>query len=195
MSNAERIMQYLPPYYHESRIMRAIAEAQGNEVAAFWGTLDEILKQFFVETASEWGLDLWEQMLGLTSYAGKPLDQRRSRIISKIRGMGTVTIDLIKNVAESYVYGKVEVIDHPEIYSFIIKFIDSRGIPPNLDDLKEAIEEIKPAHLAVEYQFTYTVWGELDALEITWGDLNTLGLTWEQIKTWRPEVETGDNHA
>lgn len=166
--------------------MQAIAEAQGSEVNSLYTTLDEILKQFFVETATEWGLDLWEQMLNLTSYAGKPLDQRRSRIISKLRGMGTVTVNLIKNVAESYVYGTVEVTENPAEYSFTVKFVDPRGIPPNLDDVKAAIEEIKPAHLSVEYQFTYTVWGELNTFGKTWGDLNTLGLTWEQLKTWRP---------
>lgn len=186
MSNADRIMQYLPPYYQESRVMKAIAEAQGGEVNSLYTTLDEILKQFFVETATEWGLDLWEQTLGLTSYAGKPLDQRRSRIISKLRGYGTVTVSLIKNVAESYVFGTVEVIENPATYSFTIKFVDPRGIPPNLDDLKAAIEEIKPAHLAVEYQFTYTVWGELNTWAKTWGDLNTLGLTWDALMTWRP---------
>lgn len=186
MSNAEKIMQYLPPYYRESRVMRAIADAQGSEVGAFWTTLENILKQFYVETASDWGLDLWERMLGLTSFSGKPLDQRRSRIISKLRGYGTVTVSLIKNVAESYVYGTVDVAEDPAAYSFTVKFVDPRGVPPNLDDVKAAIEEIKPAHLAVEYQFTYTVWGELNTWAKTWGDLNALGLTWDALMTWRP---------
>lgn len=179
-------MKYLPHYYQESRVMQAIAEAQGSEINSLYATLDEILMQFYVETATEWGLDLWEQMLGLKSYSGKPLDHRRSRIISKLRGIGTVTVNMIKNVAESYVYGTVEVTENSAAYSFTVKFVDPRGIPPNLDDLKAAIEEIKPAHLAVEYQFTYTVWGELNTWGKTWGDLNTLGLTWEQIKTWKP---------
>lgn len=186
MSNAERIMQYLPYYYQGSRVIRAIAEAQGSEVGEFWITLDDILKQFYVETASDWGLDLWEQMLDLTSFSGKPLDQRRSRIISKIRGMGTMTVSLIKNVAESYVYGTVEVTENPAAYSFTVKFVDPRGIPPNLDDLRAAIEGIKPAHLAVQYEFTYTVWGELFNWEVTWGDLNAMELTWEDLTTWRP---------
>jgi len=166
--------------------MQAIAEAQGSEVNSLYATLDEILKQFYVETATEWGLDLWEQMLGLTSYAGKPLDQRRSRIISKLRGYGTVTVSLIKNVAESYVYGTVEVTEDPAAYSFTVKFVDPRGIPPNLDDVKAAIEEIKPAHLAIEYQFTYTVWSELNTWSETWGNLNALELTWNALMTWRP---------
>lgn len=182
MSNAERIMQYLPPYYQESRVMKAIAEAQGSEVVSLWTTLDEILKQFYVETATEWGLDLWEQMLGLTSYAGKPLDQRRSRIISKLRGMGGVTVSLIKNVAESYTYGTVEVTENPTEYSFTITFVEKHGIPPNFDDLKAAIEEIKPAHLAVNYVLRYLIWDELDAAALTWDALDAKGLTWDEFE-------------
>lgn len=185
-TRADIMKSYGPEHFKTDKVFSAILEGEGEEFGQIRTSIDDILKQFFVETATEWGLDLWEQMLGLTSYAGKPLDQRRSRIISKLRGMGTVTVSLIKNVAESYVYGTVEVIESPATYSFTIKFVDPGGVPPNLDDLKAAIEEIKPAHLGVEYQFTYTVWGELNTWGKTWGDLNTLGLTWEQIKTWRP---------
>jgi len=182
MSNAERIMRYLPPYYQGSRVMKVIAEAQGSEVADLWSTLDDILKQFFVETATEPGLALWEQMLGLTSYAGKPLDQRRSRVISKLRGMGTVTVSLIKNVAESYTYGTVEVTEQPELYSFTVTFSDKHGIPPNYTDLQAAIEEIKPAHLAVNYVLRYLIWDELDAAALTWDQLDALGMTWDDFE-------------
>ncbi|MEW8957777.1 MAG: YmfQ family protein [Moorella sp. (in: firmicutes)] len=186
MTKADAMKSYLPTYERKSQVIGSILGAVGPEVDQIYTSIDDILKQFYVETATETGLDLWEKMLGLSSYAGKPLDQRRSRIISKLRGMGTVTVHLIKNVAESYVYGTVEVTENPAAYSFTVKFVDPRGIPPNLDDLRAAIEDIKPAHLAVQYEFTYTVWGELNTWGKTWGDLNTLGLTWEQLKTWRP---------
>lgn len=177
------MLAYVPKFIQTAQAYRAIIDAQGSEFDQLRTNIEDILKQFYVETAT-WGLDLWEQMLGLKSYAGKPLDQRRSRIISKLRGMGTVTVSLIKNVAESYVYGTVEVTENPAAYSFTIKFVDSRGIPPNLDDVKAAIEEIKPAHLAVQYEFTYTTYGELKAWSLTYGDLKVL--TYGQIKTYRP---------
>lgn len=177
---------YLPDFLRGSQVFVSLLDAVGTEFNQYRANIEDVLKQFYVETATETGLALWEQMLGLSSYAGKSLDQRRSRIISKLRGMGTVTVSLIKNVAESYVYGTVEVTENPAAYSFTVKFVDSRGIPPNLDDVKAAIEEIKPAHLAVAYQFSYTTWGELNTWGETWGDLNALGLTWGTLKTWRP---------
>ena len=60
----ERIMQYLPEYYQNSRVMGAIAEAQGAELELLNKALDEILAQFFIDTAT-WGLNLWDEFQGL----------------------------------------------------------------------------------------------------------------------------------
>ncbi len=109
--------------------------------------------------------------------------ERRAVIKSKQRGYGTVTVSLIKNVAESYANGTVEVTEQFELYQFTISFIDTRGIPPNLDDLKEVIEKIKPAHLAVIYTFTYLNWDELDAKNLTWDELDAKNLTWDEFET------------
>jgi len=178
VSKADEMLTFVPSFVSRAKTYSEIINSEGTELDNLETNTNDVLSQFFVETAT-WGLDLWEQMLNIQSYVGKPYDQRRSAIISKLRGMGTVTVDLIKNVAESYAYGTVEVTEHPELYSFTIKFIDSRGTPSNLDDLKEAIKEIKPAHLGVVYEFTYTTWGEVK--NITWGDVAID--TWEALKT------------
>ncbi|HBV95630.1 MAG: phage portal protein [Peptococcaceae bacterium BICA1-7] len=172
------MLSYLPRYYETSRVMGSILQAQGTEMDKFHQALDETLDQFYVNTAT-WGLDTWEKELGLSSYAGKPDDQRRSRIISRLRGVGTTTVSLIKNVAESYVYSAVEVTVSPAQYGFTVKFVDTRGVPPNLEDLQAAVEEIKPAHLTVMYQFTYTTWGEVR--NTTWAMVKTG--TWGELKT------------
>ena len=174
------MLSYLPDYYATSRVMRSIMQAQGAELDSLFQTLDEILNQSFVPTAT-WGLEIWEQELGIHTEKNKPVDQRRSVIISKLRGIGTVTVSLIKSIAEAYDGGTVEVTEEPGEYKFTVTFVDTRGVPPNIDDLKAAIEEIKPAHLTVEYAFTYSTWGELKPF--TWGTLKNH--TWEEIKTRR----------
>jgi uncharacterized protein YmfQ (DUF2313 family) len=175
------MLSYCPRYYQASRVFKSSLQASGVELDSLKQGIEEVLDQFFVNTAT-WGLDLWEQELGLSSFAGKPLDQRRSRAISKIRGMGTVRVALVKSAAESYVRGTIDVADRPELYSFTVKFIDPLGIPPNLDDLKVAIEEIKPAHLEVVYEFTYTTYGQLKAWGLTYGDL--AALTYGGVKVY-----------
>lgn len=161
----KRMLGHLPGYYETSRVMGAILDAQGTELDDLRLALDETLQQSFVSTAT-WGLDRWETELGIKTDTGKPLDQRRSLVISKIRGTGTVTVQLLQNVASSFENGTVEVTHQPASYQFTVKFIDTVGQPPNLDDLKAAIEEIKPAHLAVQYQFKYLTVSEIGSMTI-----------------------------
>lgn len=148
------MFSYLPGFYENSRIMRYDMAAKGAELDAFYGALNETLDQFFVRTAT-WGLDRWESELGIATDQAKPLEQRRALVESKLRGAGQFSGRLVKNVAEAYDGGTVDVTFQPAEWSFTIKFIDTIGVPPNLDDLKAVIEEIKPAHLAVEYEFSY----------------------------------------
>lgn len=167
-----------PVYYETSRVFKAVLQAIGPELDTIRPGVVEVLDQFFVPTAT-WGLDTWEKDLGLSSYTGKPDDQRRSRIISKMRGFGTVNVKLIKSIAEAYSNSTCDITKHPDIDSVTIKFVDTLGIPPNLDDLKAAINEVLPAHIVVTYEFTYTVWSQVKKL--TWEAVKTS--TWGELKT------------
>lgn len=185
-STAGQEMLVMLPAYYDRDNTRDVLDIQGKEFDALKNLFLFVLDQLFIITASSWGLDWWEKELDLPTIAGKPDGERRSRILSKLRGIGTVTINLIKVIAEAYDNGLVDVIDHPEDYYFIVKFIDHRGVPPNLDDVKAAIEEAKPAHLEAIYEFTYSWWGEVRDNIATWGDVITEVSTWDALITWRP---------
>ncbi|AEG60008.1 putative phage tail protein [Desulforamulus ruminis] len=159
MNSTEFMLALLPEYYStgESRIL---IEAIGKQIEALREVILEVEKQFSITTAT-WGLSWWEKEYGIKSYVGKPDDQRRSVILSKKRGAGRFTIELLRTVAQSYERGLVDVYDHPEDYYFIVKFNDTLGVPPNLDDLKNAIEEIKSANLEAVYQLRYLLIKEI----------------------------------
>ncbi|MEF2964909.1 YmfQ family protein [Paenibacillus sp. M1] len=150
----KEMFSYLPGYYENSRIIRVDMNAKGSELDELYRALNETLDQFFVRSAT-WGLDQWEAELGIATDPAKPVEQRRAVVESKLRGTGQFSGRVIKNVAEAYDGGTVDVTFQPAEWTFTIKFIDTIGIPPNLEDLKAVIEEIKPAHLAVEYAFSY----------------------------------------
>ena len=177
------MLGYLPNYYETSRVVQDLLQVEGAEFDDLKKAVDEVLDQFFVETAT-WGLDLWEKELGIVPVAGQPEEQRRSIIKSKLRGMGTVTIQLMKTVAEAYDGGKVDVTQDAAAYTFTVTFVDTKGIPPNLDELKKVIEEIKPAHLHVEYVFTYLNFGELEGAGTTFEDLELSGMTFDELSVW-----------
>lgn len=154
------MFSYLPSYYGASRVMQADMIAKGAEMDLLFEALDETLQQFFVRTAT-WGLDRWESELGIATDPSKPLDQRRAVVESKLRGSGKFSGRLVKSVAEAYDSGTVDVSFQPADWSFTVKFVDTLGIPPNLDDLRAVIDEIKPAHLAVVYEFSYLLIREI----------------------------------
>ncbi|SDI48880.1 putative phage tail protein [Paenibacillus naphthalenovorans] len=149
---------------------------------------EQSFNEIFGSTASAF-LTRWELMLALPSAEGTPDDQRQSRVLGKLRGTGTITTKLIETVAEVYSNGDVEVLEFPSEHRFIVHFIGARGIPPNLSDLTKTLEEIKPAHLIMQYEFSYLVWSELEAGSTTWSRIEAEtgdGLTWAEFEVWKP---------
>ena len=105
--------------------------------------------QFFV-ILSDRDIKNHEEDVGLVPDTSADIETRRGRVLSKLRGTGTVTKTMMKNVSKSFVNGDIEIIEYPSKYCFAVKFTSKTGVPYNLDDIKAMIEEIKPAHLAVE---------------------------------------------
>jgi hypothetical protein len=102
--------------------------------------------------------------------------------LAKKRGNGVTTKKMLKNAAEAFSGGEVEIIENFEDYSFIVKFVGIKGIPKNLTLFKNMIEEIKPAHLNYELAFTYTVWSMVMATDNTWNDFSSK--TWVELMTY-----------
>lgn len=152
--------------YSNSKEAEAVQEGYQAVLDGLFSSAFDAQAQVFVLSAT-WGLELWEKYLGLETVRSLSEAVRKERIISKLRGTGTTTKTMIENVAESYANGEVEVTEQNELYQFTIKFVSSRGQPEGLAQLKEAIEEIKPAHLGVVYLFVYTTHGEIRAAAYT----------------------------
>lgn len=184
MSTADVLKSYVPPFIIQSKTFQAVYNVQGEELDRLNADVLDIISQCFIDTAT-WGLKYWEKFFGIQINESKETEYRRSVVKSKMRGASTVTVNLIQNVAESYENGEVDITENPSNYSFDVKFVGVRGIPPNLDDLKAAIEEIKPAHLAVTYTFTYITWDEFDTYKHQWDEWDKKNLTWNQFEQYK----------
>ncbi|OAB26202.1 phage portal protein, partial [Paenibacillus macquariensis subsp. defensor] len=144
MTAVERLRKHLPDYYDEIVEMDNLTATEGVEFDRLYSDIEILLNESYPETSTIF-LDRYEKDLQIIVDKTKPVDQRRSVVISKMRGSGKVSGSMIKNVAQAYDGGMVDVgVDVPH-YTIIITFIDTVGIPPNLNDLKQALEDIKPA--------------------------------------------------
>lgn len=104
-------LDQLPAVYEDIRETRVQLQTEGLEYDDLKAAITGVLAQFFVGL-STWGLARWEREFGITPDESKPIEQRRSVIRSKIRGIGTVNAALLDSVAESFEYGQVEVTDY-----------------------------------------------------------------------------------
>lgn len=171
------LMLQLPEFYR-SVPFAELQRVLGEMVRRAGADVDFTLAQLWPQTASGWGLAMWEAAYGIPVEAAKDAEYRRSRIISKLRGQGTPTAELIRAVAASFANGEVEVIEHNDQYYFVVKFVSVLGVPPNIDDLTAAINEIKPAHFNFVYEYIFRQWGLFKTY--TWGQL--AGRTWKDLR-------------
>lgn len=180
----EAMQGYIPRYYDEITEAQAVLNAYAIEIEKLNADIADVLAQFYVDTAT-WGLAKWEKMLGIPTDETKPLDQRRSAIKSKLRMFGTVTVSVIKNVAESFKYGEVDVLEDPKNYTINIKFVGKFGVPPNLQDIKDALRELIPAHLAINYSFMYATYKMVADKYASYDAMAASGLTYDEIYNGR----------
>ncbi|MYL45064.1 DUF2313 domain-containing protein [Virgibacillus halodenitrificans] len=80
----ERMMDYIPKYYRNSRIMNELMKSRGSEIDELIALYDDILDQFFIETAT-WKLPDYEKQYGLPVNSQDSLQERRKRVLSKKR--------------------------------------------------------------------------------------------------------------
>ena len=184
----------LPSYYRKSAVMREIVDSIEAEFSRLKNETNLTENQFFV-LLSERDISKHERDVGLSPDTEADIDTRRSRVLAKLRGTGTVTKTMMKNVAKSFVNGEIEIIEYPSQYAFVVKFTSRTGIPYNLEDIQAMIEELKPAHLAVDYIFTYRLWQ--DILNLL-GDWQTTKLhTWDWLLSFETQrnlrIDENDN--
>lgn len=174
------LSKYVPNFISELPEMKALYDAEGSELGILNYQLEDIKKQFHIDTAT-WGLDWWEDKYGIEINKLSSYEDRREVVKAKKRGRGTTTIAMLKKTAIAFSGGEANVIEHNSEYRFTIHFIGIKGIPRNMQSFKDMLEIIKPAHLAYDFAYTYNTWGMVKARG-NW-DINK-PITWDEVRTY-----------
>lgn len=162
------LMDLLPSFYEGNKTMEELQGVLSGDVSTMIGDLQKTVDECFVNTASD-TLKRYEDIFGIKTDVSKSFADRRSRIKSKMRARGVTTVEVIRKVAESFAgdQADVQVIEYNPEYRFLIKYIEILGLPPNIDGLKAAVDEIKPAHLDYGIYFEDRVPGKLGIAAIS----------------------------
>ena len=154
-------IQELPRHYGRSPQDTELQRVLELMVAQAEADKDFTLEQLFPSTASGWGLTLWEEAYGLRREAGRTERQRRARVLAKIKGVSTTTVERVQGIAQVFSSSRVEVEERSAESRFIIWYVETIGEIENKEDLVAIINELKPAHLAwsIKYRETFRTQG------------------------------------
>ena len=157
--NKDNLLKAINGIYRKDEWLNELFGCIGAEMDGMDGDIENVKNNVFVDTATEQGIAYYEKITNTVPRAGQTLDERRSAVLAKLRSDGMVTLDMLQNVANAWKNGEIEV-------SFTdgkikLSFVGEYGVPANLTALKAALEEIKPAHLVIDYGFRYLLIREI----------------------------------
>ena len=149
------IKRYLPSFIVKGNIIKDIFESQQAEVDLLNNNIQDLIDNLFVETAT-WSLENWEKKYNIPIDLDDTLENRRSRILARMVSEGQpFTKETIEAIANQFTNGSVEVIEHLEDDYFTVKFVSTKGIPPKIQDVYDAINEVKASWLDIDYEFIF----------------------------------------
>lgn len=147
------LIEYLPDNYNGKNIKNLLSILD-EEIYITNQYADSIGNQSIIKEAT-FGLIDWEKILGIQYNPSDSLEDRRAVIGGRLRGFGTTTKAMIQNTAEAFSDGAVDIIEHPEDFSFTVKFVGTIGIPDDMQSFIEMLDNIKPAHLIYDFAYSY----------------------------------------
>lgn len=153
-------------YRHpQTAVILDVLEKQNSISAA---QIDDLLKQFFVETAT-WSLYLWETKYGIAADESKPLADRRTAVRDKMTAAGNTTAEMVRQLAIALTGYEARVVVNSTDYSFSLEFLGEEDTLADIDvsQVRKMVEQIKPAHLR------FIISG------LTWNDIESVGLIWQ----------------
>lgn len=153
MYNNNKLILYLPKFLRKSRIIQDITKTYNLEIEYIEASVEDVYNQMDIDKCT-WFLPFLELEYGISIDTSKTLEERRSGLKAKMRGTGIVNLELLQMVANSWKNGEVNV-EFTKEGLIKITFNSEFGVPTQLDGLKKAIDEVKPAHLGVYYEFLY----------------------------------------
>ena len=150
MLSRDQMLAAIHKVYRRDEWIQAIFNAAGIQLDDLDQLISDLEDQYYFDTAT-WGLKLYERDLAVKPV--KSIDDRRATVEARWKSSGKVDIALLQSVADSWRNGEITV--RFEEGKIKIDFVSLFGIPDGLDSLQAALDDVKPAHLAIMYAFRY----------------------------------------
>ncbi len=139
---AKRMIDYVSPIYDRSYVGLWLFNVIGIELDELNKFCEELYDQAHIETAT-WSLPMWEKEYGITPLEDQTIEQRRQRLL-QMKKKSAFNPEKLRKLIESMTGVEVEIVENTNKNTFLVRL---KGSVDNLDDVKEQINLMKPAHL------------------------------------------------
>lgn len=140
----KEMLSSVTPAYNEDDYALSIFEANGKAMDDISNVVKQTRNQIFPYLAT-WTIDYWEESLGLSKIPNLSIEERRNRVVTKIRTYFPVTKNRMEIIASSAAKAPASIPGFVDDYIFELVLGISDSV--NLVEMINKIEEAKPAHL------------------------------------------------
>lgn len=149
---SENLMKDINAIYRNDELIKQLLDSVGIELDEFNFSVDDLVAQYWTDTVT-WGIPIWENLLGIKTDENKNINDRRATIEARWKSDGKSDLNLIQAICNTWKNGEVSV-------AFVngqikLTFNSIIGVPVDLQGLLNAVDDVKPAHLAVIYVLKY----------------------------------------
>lgn len=178
------MINLLPQYYRKSEIIPIIYKIVQKMLDKLNADINILDKNLFVITADK--LESFLKNTGLTDDKTTDTETLRAMILSRLRGGEILTKAGLSELINLYEVNDFEIVEEPD--KITVNFLNQKGMPRNFKQLRQAIDDFKPAHVEIEYNTQYVTWGEVKQNIKTWGAVKAY--TWGELSKLNTNIST-----
>lgn len=160
----EYILAQMNKLHRTDPWVNEIFAAAGLSLDTVAGLILDLYNSNWFDTMSERWVKRYEAKMAITPSAGQTLADRRSTIQAKWKSGGKVDLELIQAVCDSWRNGEVSAAFTDGTIQ--LTFNSIFGVPSDLQTLLSAVDDVKPAHLALAYVLKYLLISDVQSMTL-----------------------------
>lgn len=172
-----KLIDYLPLVLRPYREMLGITDGQQWLFNLLWDAIDRVFDNQFLESCDEYGISRWEGMLQITPKGTDNLEERRFRILAKLREQLPFTYRmLLQQLTVLCGEGNFTVSLLP--YAYLLKVSVRLKNRKNIEAVRELLERMVPVNMIFTAEPAYNPWEYTNGMR--WMDLRPY--LWVQVR-------------
>ena len=178
------ILRYLPEFLAKSPRFKAANDADSKEHDTIRLDLQDLLDQFYVASAT-YGLEEWEEMVGITTDTSLSYEARRANVLDKLRKPESVTEAFLTELINRYIADKSGTVTYrSEMYSadFNVPLLNKENMAGMTRDVRIYI----PAHIGTVYK-AHTLTGVENHIAMLKSTVKTVDVYPAAVEQIQPE--------